>query len=507
MKINNILMVASFGIAAIGFASCGLQYDPIDTYSDVTVPIEEEKGETGRFQNKTDVENYLNSINNKYKDRQEHWYLDQLLIAESHSDNAYAGTTGAEVVPYEDNSIEGSNSVMSRDWTRFLADVAYANVFIDGVTKVVDKSLSKSEIETYQAQGRLFRAMIWFDMVRMWGDIPVITTVAEDITAENVEEVYAAYFPKQSTEAEAYKAMEDDLLFAYAHAPENSGDKSKFTKEVAIAMLAKLYAEKPLRDYSKVVTYADELASRGYGLEKNFADLWRLNDDKTDAATRNTKEAIYEAHFAPGSGNWVTWMFGRDELDWNSNFSWAKWVTPSRDLVNLFINQGDIVRYEQSVVWRDCNWSNYYPATQYAFMYKIRSNANSMIKIRYADILLLKAEAMIMDPSQNLGGAADIIDQVRERAGLNKLPSNVRNNKELLLNAYLDERRMELCFEGQRWFDLVRLDKVEEVMNSVYSKDIGRHAQKTPFNINSYRLPIPQSAIDQNDNLVQNPGY
>ena len=69
------------------------------------------------------------------------------------------------------------------------------------------------------------------------------------------------------------------------------------------------------------------------------------------------------------------------------------------------------------------------------------------------------------------------------------------------------ERRLELAFEGQRWFDLVRLDKVEEVMNAVYAKDSGRKAQVYAFDKNSYRLPIPQSVIDANDKIQQNPGY
>jgi hypothetical protein len=75
------------------------------------------------------------------------------------------------------------------------------------------------------------------------------------------------------------------------------------------------------------------------------------------------------------------------------------------------------------------------------------------------------------------------------------------------LNAYLNERRLELAFEGERWFDLVRLDKVEDVMNAVFSKDEGRPAQKYPYDKFSYKLPIPQDVIDQNPNLEQNPGY
>lgn len=69
------------------------------------------------------------------------------------------------------------------------------------------------------------------------------------------------------------------------------------------------------------------------------------------------------------------------------------------------------------------------------------------------------------------------------------------------------ERRLELAFEGQRWFDLVRYGKVESVMNTLNSRDPGRLSQRRVFDANSYLLPIPQTAIDLNTNLVQNLGY
>jgi hypothetical protein len=64
-----------------------------------------------------------------------------------------------------------------------------------------------------------------------------------------------------------------------------------------------------------------------------------------------------------------------------------------------------------------------------------------------------------------------------------------------------------LAFEGQRWFDLVRNGKVEEYMNTVNSRDTGRLKQVRAFDANTYLLPIPQTALDENVNLVQNPGY
>jgi hypothetical protein len=491
----------------LNIASCSLDRDPIDTYSDVTEGITK-TGKKVVFKNKEAVQSHLQGIYKLMQDRQEHWYNDLLLIAESHSDNAYAGTTGAEVVPFENNSIEGSNSVIARDWDRYLEDMAKANLLINYVDSVTDNSLTSAERISYKAQGKIFRAMILFDMVRIWGDIPVVTTISDDITESNIKEVYSQYFPPQTPELDVYKQIENDLLDAVKAAPEKaSSDKTLFTKSVARTLLAKVYAEKPLRDYSKVVQYCDEVTADGFDLADNFNDLFGMNSDNTDTKMRNNKETILEAQFSIGNGNWCTWMFGRDLANWNTNFTWAKWVTPSRDLIKTFEDEGDKMRFNESVVYYACTWSNYYPSDNYPFMYKCRSAYSSLIKYRYADVLLLKAEALIMGNTPDLEGAAKIIDKIRKRAGLKDLSSTVRADKNAMLTALLKERRLELAFEGQRWFDLVRLDKVEEVMNSVFAKDSGRKKLAYSFNKNSYRLPIPQSVIDANDKIHQNPGY
>ncbi|WP_085537346.1 RagB/SusD family nutrient uptake outer membrane protein [Massilibacteroides vaginae] len=506
MKLTYIFKGLCCGLL-LAAGSCSLDYDPLDAYSDVTEGITD-SGKKVVFKDKAAVESHLKTLYNQMRDRQEHWYMDQLLIAETHSDNAYAGSTGAEILPYEDNSIEGSNSVIKRDWDRYLEDVARANKLIIHIDSVSDPLLTSVEKEQYKAEAKIFRALIWFDMVRLWGDIPVITTEAGDITSETIGEVYPQYFPKQSTEEEAYKQIEKDLLEAIQTAPKyNAADKTLFTKTVARTLLAKVYAEKPLRDYAKVIEYCNAVAADGPSLVADFKDLFGMNDDVTDARKRNTSESILEAQFFAGSGNWCTWMFGRDLVNWDTQFSWGKWVTPSRDLINAYTKEGDMVRFNESVVYYSCTWSYYYPSDHYPFMYKCRSSYSSLIKFRYADVLLLKAEALIMGNNVDLQGAADIIDQIRARVGLGKLSAGTRADKNKMLDALLHERRLELAFEAQRWFDLVRLDKVEEVMNAVYAKDSGRKAQVYPYDQNSYRLPIPQGAIDQNENLIQNPGY
>jgi hypothetical protein len=507
MKLKYIFLGLIISSAAYLTTSCSLDYDPVDTYSDVTEGVTE-SGKEAAFKDKAAVEGHMRTIYNQLRDRQEHWYNDLLLIADSHSDNAYAGTTGAEVVPFENNAIEGSNSVIDRDWNRYMEDIARANKLICNIDSVTDNTLTTAERERYRAESKIFRAMVYFEMVRLWGDLPLITTEAGDITSETIEEVYPEYFPEQSPELEIYRQIEKDLLEAIPYALDNNAaDKTLFTKSVARTLLAKVYAEKPLRDYAKVVQYCDAVTADGFDLVDDFSDLFGMNADNTDAKTRNTKESILEAQFFPGSGNWCTWMFGRDLVNWDSNFTWAKWVTPSRDLIKAYQTEGDDIRFRQSVVYYKCTWSNYYPADNYPFMYKCRSANSSIIKLRYADVLLLKAEALIMGNTPNLNEAANIIDIIRVRAGLSKLSSSVKGSKDAMLDALLKERRLELAFEGQRWFDLVRLDKVEEIMNAVYAKDSGRKKQVYLFNQDSYRLPVPQAVIDQNPNLVQNPGY
>ena len=323
MKLNHIYKSIACGVLlAMTATSCDLDYNPVDTYSDVTEGVNK-TDEKPIFNSVQDVETSMVTLHKKFRDQQEHWYVDKLLIGDAHSDNAYAGTTGAEVVPYETNSIEGSNSVLKRDWDRFLGDIAVANRIIVGCDQL--KALSESERGKYQSQAKIFRAMVMFDMVRLWGNFPVITTVGGDITEDNVEEMYPTYFPPQNTAEEAYAQIEKDLTEAVENpnTPTNdTSDKSILTKSVARAMLAKVYAEKPLRDYAKVIKYADELAADGFDLVEDFSDLWAYDTEKKDCRVRNTKEAILEAHFPPGSGNWCTWMFGRNLSNWDESYTW-----------------------------------------------------------------------------------------------------------------------------------------------------------------------------------------
>ena len=490
--------------AAMLLYGCELQKDPVAGFSELTHPTDDTDQEN-EITTREQVVALRNGLYSTIRGAQENWYLDYLVFSEVHADNAYRGTSGSELSTLEAHSQDGINKNIARDWNAFLNYVVTANRIILNIDEVPDPTLTQSEKSQWKAEALIFRAWIWFDMVRLWGDIPLVTTKTPNVTAENIEEVYLQLFPPRNPVEEVYKKIIDDLELAATTAPDvNSANKFLLTKAVANALLAKVYAEKPMRDYNKVIEYAQKVQNEGFSLVENYGDLFYFDKDTKDVRLRYSGESIFEISYPAGSTSWVWMMFGLNEADENSRYDWAKWITPSRDLIAAFQKENDTERMNASILWANPSWSIHYPSSNYPFMYKTRSNLNSVIKIRLADILLLKAEAHA--DLGNLNDAAALVNQVRNRANLGNLPASVTSSKESMKDAVLNERRLELAFEGQRWFDLVRNDKAISVLNSLNQRDAGR-IQMLPLTEETILLPIPQEAIDRNPSLTQNPGY
>ena len=504
MKMKYIFLCAAFLTALAG---CSLDYDPISTPSELT---EGKLTDTTKavLADRDAAVSQRKAIYELLRNRQEHMHLDYVLLGDCHSDNAYVGTVGAEVVPYETNTIDASNPDMARDWSRYLEDIAKANVLINGVDQLIKEGkVTEAEGRQWKAEGEIFRALDMFRMTRIWGSLPMVTSIPRTITSENIDSVYPSYFPPRASTEECYKQIISDLTDAEQYAPDfDNADRTLLSKTVAQALLCKVYAEKAVQDYDKVISYAEKVrATPGLQLEPDFATLWGWDDTKKDCVKRNTSEGILEVHWYSGAGNWESWMFGRCLENYDQSFSWAKWATPSRDLINAFDKEGDDVRRDQTIVYYACGWSNYYPADHYPFMYKLRSGYNNEYILRLADIILLEAEAYAY--KGDLQNSAKLVNMIRERAKLKDLDASKTSSKDAMVDAVLNERRLELALEGQRWFDLVRNGKVESVMNDLNSRDSGRLPLAKAYNNNSYLLPIPQTALDENENLTQNPGY
>ena len=203
MKMKKIYQAILLGTITMSFTACSLDIDPISDATEITEGTSSQVGNSPTLKNRQAALDQRTNLYNLLRDRQEHWSLDKKLIADTHSDNAYAGTTGAEVVPFETNSIDPSNSVLSRDWNRYLEDIAKSNVLIVSCDSLLKHGLiSDAENKQWKAEGKIFRAMVMFEMARLWGSFPLITTLAETITYDNIDEVYPTYFPPKSTREE-----------------------------------------------------------------------------------------------------------------------------------------------------------------------------------------------------------------------------------------------------------------------------------------------------------------
>lgn len=500
-KILYISVAACAGLVS----SCDLDLYPVTSYNEGNVTVEDDT-ET-QYSTRADMLGLRDAIYNSYvKNIQEAGYTDWLVYSECRADNAYCGSPSTgEIAGIEGNNVDGENKNVSRDWTYFMGQVSNANQIICNIDRIKesDPSMTQAEHDEWKSEALCWRAYNLFFMSQLWGDIPMVTTIPPAITAENIEEVYDEYFPARTPIADVYKQIIEDLEYASEHGPEpnvaEGGNKYQFSKGFASGLLARVYAEKTCRDWGKVASYCDAVEKMGYELCDNYGDLWAYDDN--DAA-RNTSESIFEVTWSKDQGNWVWMMFHRNYYNPDDSYTWAKWVTPSRDLIAAYEAEGDTERMNASIIWDQCAWSNYYPSDNYAFMHKCPTNASSTILMRLGEIYLLHAEALAMQG--DLKGATGYVNKIRGRAKLD--PIDEPASQAEMIDAILHERRLELAFEGFRFFDLVRHGKAKEIHDAMPLKD-SYWQTRYPLTDQTVLMPIPTTEMDNNPSLVQNPGY
>ena len=137
-------------------------------------------------------------------------------------------------------------------------------------------------------------------------------------------------------------------------------------------------------------------------------------------------------------------------------------------------------------------------------MHKVPTNASSIILMRLGEIYLLHAEALAM--TGDLSGATAYVNRIRERAGLKAV--SVPSSQDAAIDVILNERRLELAFEGFRFFDLLRhgFERTKSIHDGMPQKD-SYWQPRLPLTEETVLMPIPQTALDNNPSLVPNKGY
>lgn len=480
MKINKLIYYPVLGLL-LSASSCNryLDTEPIsDQIVTPATPLASAK----------DAEEAMNTIYSAFGN--EYWQLDYFFNGDAQTDAAYAGADNVQNFQQDYYQILATNTNVNRDWNYLNTFIYQTNIILNYVDGVTDASLSSTRKNEMKSEAAIMRALYRFHMVQLWGDVPIVNKAVTNLNSQNFEEVYSQVYPARKPVAEVYIAIISDLEGAIAAAPASS-NKFRATKGAAYALLAKVYATKPNPDWAKVKQYIDMVTAEGYSLVPTYDSLF-------DGKHEGNSESIFEANGNAGSvWAWGTFMF--------TGTDWKKFNVPSNDLVKAFNDNSDTQRLASTVLFDKVNWSDpYWPSSKYPFANKMRQTDGhqNFYILRYADILLLKAEALAK--TGDLAGAALQLNKVRARVGLAPV---VFTSADDAINKILDERKLELSFEGQRWFDLKRTGKAVSILSQ--QKDGNGVILSYAKNINESRLlwPIPQAQIDKNQNLTQNPGY
>lgn len=485
MKTIKYLLV----IFVVGFAYSCTDYLDIQPKSQ-GIAISNTSSDSLLYKTSSEVEAALAGTYGDF--RNEYFELDYFVNGDAQSDDAYAGADNPANFQIDEYSIDATNTNVSRDWAYLYSTIGKANAVINNVDAVPDlASERKAEIK---GEAMFIRAYMYFQLVQLWGDVPLQLAEVTTISVDLLPELFPVMFPPRAPQADVFAQIISDLEFAAANVKTVQPDKGYATKGAANAMLAKVYATIQPADWDKVSQYCDAVIAGGYSLLPEYDDLWNNENE-------NSSEAIFEINYegTSASGNWGASMF--------RGLDWKKFNTPSNDLVKAFDDENDMIRKNASIIFLDVSgkWSDpYWPQLEFPFVNKYRiftgNSAQNYIFIRLADILLLKAEAL--NELGDFSAAALYVNQVRNRVNL---PNTTANSIESMRLAIEKERRLELAFEGIRWFDLKRTGRAIAVINSA----IGPNGAPLGYQLTSERLlwPIPQNELDNNTKLTQNPGY
>ncbi len=363
-------------------------------------------------------------------------------------------------------------------WTGYV-EINYANMMLEGLPTA--SVLDQATRDSYTGAALTVRATSHYDLVRIFGDVPINTTSKVEDNASK---------PRMPA-AEVYAQVISDLDEAIALLPETGAGDERYidVRYVPLAISARVYTT--MGNWAKAEAAADEVITNGnYSLLTNLDDIFFRGSNEIIFATGNT---------IGFSQNYLNWPSMGTAFYPTFTFFESACAAISEDLLNNF-EAGDARRTAWVFYSNRTNYPN--PNNRYFFKKyyspfappNLPGRSQDFVLLRLAEMYLIRAEARARQ--NNLSGAAADLNVIRNRAGL---PNTTAATQSDLVNAILHERRIELCGEGHRWDDLVRTGTADAVISAL--------PWKTEWDAYKTLWPIPYDEIRLNDALVQNPGY
>lgn len=368
-----------------------------------------------------------------------------------------------------------SNGILSSYWANFNNNVYRCNLLLD---QIDGANFAENLKKQYKGEAMFIRALNYFNMYRIWGGVPATKHVVSAAEALKV----ARYSDEQMFDLIAgdLKEIVDNNYLPETY---SSADMGRATSGAAKALLGKVYLT--FHKWTEAKDILSQLIGK-YQLVSPIAQVFNVDN-------KNNNEIIFAVHFnkeieGEGHSYWYNLTNASDDTNQTSS------------LLNTFPTgdaRKDLITYVQ--VEKNVRLMNkFYDTKSPTF----KTVGNDQILLRYADVLLMYAEALneIQYDASEGSLALKHLNAVRQRAGISNLTVKQLPTQEKFRKGILVERQREFPYEGQRWFDLVRMGFAKSVMaeNGVEIKD--------------YQLlfPIPQQEIEKVGDksiLWQNPGY
>jgi len=383
-----------------------------------------------------------------------------------------AGGLAAAIVRYDDFEETTIDYVGRDSWIAHYKGIGRANSVIG---RIEDVEMDASQKTRIVGEAKFLRSLLYYNLATTFGNVPLVLNEATsaDDDKENV----------QVPIAQIYSQIAADLTEAESSLP-STAKGGRATKGAAAALLGKVY----LTQGDKTSAASALKRVSGYSLVDNYTDLWGVENEFN-------KESIFEVSYESGYGVLGNLYTSAMNTELGATVTSGPRNFPTKSLISSY-EAGD-TRFEASIAGigseavgfaaDGAGWCIKYGTTNPS---TDNDGPNNWVVLRYADVLLMLAEAL-GESTESYG----YINQVRARAGLGAISSSTAGT---FAEKLLQERKVELAFEGHRWPDLKRFGVAASVMSSdPRAIDIrGR-----------LNLAIPQREMDINPDFVQNPGY
>lgn len=462
-------------------------------------------------------------------------YDNNILVSEIASDNCFGGGGESDLPWKRWDRVENDVNLNEGPWTRSYTGIYRANILLahlDDIDWGADSTLKVR----YRAEARFLRAYFYFDVVRMFGSVPLVD---HPLLPSELQ-------MKQAAPADVYKFIVEDLeaaaadLKPVAYSAIPTSEYGRVTKWAAEALLGRVflyytgYYQQPdvagVLTKAQTRTYIDDVINQsGYGLVDSFPTLWQSS--RKAFVGEDNKETVFAIKFTyKGLGDWNKHDGNRMQVDIGIRNAvdtpyykgWgAGTVTPK--LWNSY-ETGDTRRGATIISINDEKLGVPTPFPQYtgyfwkkyAMMYDDRPDQPSIggdfqidnyydfVCIRFADVLLMGAE---LNLDGDLAKAQGYYDQVRDRAFRSHAHAHTLTNDANGLQLIFKERNLELALEGIRYWDLLRQGMTKakaEIDNN--STDPQFQVTFRPETKGLFQIPQQEIAVS-NGALVQNPGW